>query len=136
MKAKKNYKAIVKSIVETEDWNRAKRKNDGNVYMYVSRHREDNPDCRVIWHVISELRKINAKLNKILRTKDWHLADFSRDRELYNHIIFHKDSDPRCLKIYNQLGLDRRAGIAGPALAGIACLFGSSINTFRKKRCY
>jgi hypothetical protein len=131
MKAKRNYKEIVKSIVETEDFDRARRKNDGNVYMYVRRHREDNPDCHIIWRVISELRKINAKLNKILRTKDWHLADISRDRGLYDYVIFHKDSDPRCLKIYNQLGLGRRAGIVGPALIGIA-IFGSS----RKKRHY
>lgn len=133
---KRNYKEIVKSIVETRDYDKARSKNDINVYMYVSRHRKDNSDCRVIWHIISELRKINAKLNKILRTKNWHLADFLEDRELYNHIIFHKDHDPRCLKIYNQLGLDRRAGIAGPALIGVASIFGSSMGAFRKKRCY
>jgi hypothetical protein len=105
-KLKRNYKSEILEIIETKDWDRAKKSNDENLYSYVRRHKDTDENCRIISEHIGP-RDVKSEILDIIETEDWSKAKKSNDRNLYLHIYRHKDTDKNCKTIWEHIKTER-----------------------------
>jgi len=103
-KSKRNYELEILEIVETKDWDRARRSNDENLYQYMYHHKNINKNCRIISEHIKP-RDFKSEVSKIVETKDWDRARPCNDKNLYTYISNHKDTDKNCRIIWEHINI-------------------------------
>jgi hypothetical protein len=100
---KRNYESEILDIIKTEDWNRAKQRNDKNLYHYVYCHKDTDKNCMIIWKHIRS-RNYESEISNIIRMKNWDRAKCSNDGgNLYQYIKYHKDTDESCMIIWEHM---------------------------------
>jgi hypothetical protein len=103
----RNYKSEILDIIKTKDWNRAKGSNDQSLYAYISRHRNKNKDCEIIWnHLNHKDRNFKFEILDIIEGKNWDKARHCNDKNLYLYVFNHKYDDKNCMVIWNHIKVD------------------------------
>ncbi len=92
---RRDYESEVLEIIRTKDWSKARPCNDNDLYAYISRHKNKDKNCKIIWEHIRP-RDFKSEILEIVETKDWDRARYSNDKRLYNYIKNHKDEDKNC----------------------------------------
>ena len=95
----RDYKSEISEIIETEDWDRARRSIDDNLYQYVKRHRDTDENCKIIWEHISK---------RHYTIKDYLLYYFEHGESKRNNNLLHywinnqiKKGDRCCIDVKN-----------------------------------
>jgi hypothetical protein len=99
----RDFESEVLEIIETKDWDRAKASNDRNLYDYIRCHRGTDENCKIIWDHISIRKDYKSEISEIIETEDWDRARGSNDKNLYQYIHNHKDTDKNCKTIWEHI---------------------------------
>ncbi len=98
----KDHGSEISEIIETKDWDRAKKSNDQSLYAYIFRYKDTDESCKIIWDHIKS-RDYESKVLNIIKTEDWDRAKGSNDRDLYGYIHRHKDIDESCRIVWDHI---------------------------------
>lgn len=107
----------LKRIVDTKDWDKAKPRNNKNLYMYVVRHKEHNKYAKEIWshissgntHSITHKRGEYDNIYKnIITNQSWDKAKRINNANLYNRIAKSRKTNPLAKIIWDHINTGRK----------------------------
>ena len=101
-KSKRNYESEVLDIIETRDWDRAKKSNDKNLHRYIIYHKDTDENCRIVWEHIKS-RDFESEILEIVETKDWDRVRYCNDVSLYFYVKRRKDTNESCKIIWEHI---------------------------------